>query len=56
MLDTFVRTYRAAGGQIEAETFEGQGHNFVIRDFATDAARHAVDVISDFILTERPAA
>jgi acetyl esterase len=56
MLDTFVRAYREAGGQIKAEIFEGQGHNFVIRDFASDAARRAVDVISDFILTERPAA
>jgi acetyl esterase len=56
MLDTFVRAYREAGGQIKAEIFEGQGHNFVIRDFASDAARRAVDVISDFILTGRPAA
>jgi acetyl esterase/lipase len=56
MLDAFARAYREAGGQIKAEIFEGQGHNFVIRDFASDAARRAVDVISDFILTERPAA
>ena len=43
-------------GQIKAEIFEGQSHNFVIRDFSTAAARRAVDVISDFILTGRPAA
>jgi acetyl esterase/lipase len=56
MLGTFIRTYREAGGQIRAEIFEGQSHNFVIRDFASDDARRAVDVISDFVLTGRPAA
>ena len=56
MLDAFVRTYRGAGGQIKAEVFEGQQHNFVIRDFASDDARRAVDIISDFILSGSRAA
>jgi acetyl esterase len=53
MLDTFVRTYREAGGRIKAEIFEGRSHNFVIRDFTSDDAHRAVDIMSDFILTER---
>jgi acetyl esterase len=56
MLDAFVRTYRRAGGQITAEIFEGQPHNFVIRDFTSAAAGRAVDIISDFVLTGGPAA
>jgi acetyl esterase len=56
MLPAFVAAYQRAGGQITAVIFDGQPHNFVIRDFTSVAARRAVGVVSDFILTGRSAA
>jgi acetyl esterase len=55
MLPAFVDSYRRAGGQITAMIFENQPHNFVIRDFSAAAARRAVEAVSNFVLTGRPA-
>jgi acetyl esterase/lipase len=55
LLPAFTDSYRRAGGQITAVIFADQPHNFVIRDFASADARRAVGIISDFVLTGRPA-
>jgi dipeptidyl aminopeptidase/acylaminoacyl peptidase len=41
--EKFVRTYKAAGGQIEYELFEGSEHQWVAKESAqTDRARETV--------------
>jgi acetyl esterase len=56
MVPAFVDAYRGAGGEIVPALFEGRSHNFIIRDFDAAASRRAVDVIVQFIRTDRQVA
>ena len=53
MVPAFVDTYRSAGGLIVPALFEGRPHNFIIRDFDAAPSRRAVEVIAEFIRTDR---
>jgi len=57
MADTFAKTYRGAGGEIDVHYFAGEPHTFVTRNFASPAARRAMVLMKDFIvkMSERPA-
>jgi acetyl esterase len=56
MVPAFVDAYCGAGGQIVSAPFEGQPHNFIIRDFDAAASRCAFEVIVQFIRTDRQVA
>ena len=47
MTERFVRAYRAAGGMVELEVFEGVGHGFAI--FPGEAADRGIARMRDFI-------
>lgn len=48
-LDRFVAQYRAAGGDVELELFEGETEGFVSRNPASEASRRAIDRIVEFV-------
>jgi acetyl esterase len=48
-LDRFVARYRAAGGDVELELFEGETEGFVSRNPASEASRRAIDRIVEFV-------
>jgi acetyl esterase len=50
MADRFVSAYRAAGGEITLEKFEGQPHMFINADPAGVAAEKAISLIAEFAL------
>jgi acetyl esterase len=47
-LDRFVELYRAAGGQVQLELFEGEGQGF-IRTSKSGAAERAMEKIAEFV-------
>jgi acetyl esterase/lipase len=49
MADRFATAYRAAGGEIRLEKFEGQPHMFITTDPTGAAAEAAVEIIADFV-------
>jgi acetyl esterase len=48
-LDRFVARYRAAGGQVELELFEGEAEGFINRNPTSPAAGQAVEKIVEFV-------
>lgn len=48
-LDRFVAQYRAAGGQVELELFEGEAEGFITRNPTSPAAGQAVEKIVEFV-------
>ena len=50
MADRFAAAYRAAGGQIRLEKFEGQPHMFITTDPTGAASEAAIGIIADFVL------
>ena len=48
-LDRFVEHYRAAGGQVQLELFEGEAEGFAIRKPDAPASRQAIDKIIAFV-------
>ena len=48
MAQRFSSAYRAAGGRVTLETFEGEPHTFVTKDPTTPASLRAIDLICDF--------
>ena len=48
-LDRFVARYRAVGGEVELELFEGESEGFIIRNPSSPAAVRAVDKIVEFV-------
>ena len=48
--DRFAGLYRAKGGDIRVEKFDGQPHTFVTADPDTPASKAAIRTIGDFIL------
>ena len=48
-LDRFVARYRAVGGEVELELFEGESEGFIIRNPSSPAAARAVDKIVEFV-------
>ena len=49
MAENFVRSYRAAGGEIALEVFPGQTHAFIAKDPDAPDAKRALGLIADFI-------
>lgn len=49
MVSRFAAAYRAAGGRIKLETFEGQPHAFIAKDPAAPAAVKAIELIVSFV-------
>jgi acetyl esterase len=49
MSERFAKAYQAAGGSIVLETFEGEGHTFIVKDPTSRAAQDAIARISAFI-------
>ena len=54
MADRFADAYRARGGDVALHKFAGQPHTFIPRDPASDASRHATELIRDFVLARLP--
>lgn len=50
MAGRFASAYRAAGGEVRLEEFEGQPHMFITTDPAGAAAQEAIGLIGDFVL------
>lgn len=48
-LDRFVAAYRAAGGHVDLELYEGETEGFVTRNPASRAASQAIDKIIEFV-------
>jgi len=48
-LDRFVARYRAVGGEVELELFEGESEGFIIRNPSSPAAVRAVEKIVEFV-------
>jgi acetyl esterase len=48
-LDRFVAQYRAAGGEVDLELFDGEAEGFINRNPTSPGARRALDVIVDFV-------
>jgi acetyl esterase/lipase len=51
--DAFAERYRAAGGQIELDKFEGQPHTFIVKDPSSAASKEALAKIADFVQKEK---
>ena len=49
LLDQFVTNYRARGGAVQVEFFEGAAYDLVRTDPSSDAAKDAIAKIVDFI-------
>jgi acetyl esterase/lipase len=49
MADNFVAAYRARGGTVTLEKFEGQPHTFVSRDPTSAASQRALALIKAFV-------
>jgi acetyl esterase/lipase len=54
--DSFAERYRAAGGDIELEKFDGQPHTFIAKDPASAASRRALSRMVEFLENERSTA
>src|SRR5881628_258289 len=48
-LDRFVARYRAAGGEVELELFEGEAEGFAVRNPTSPAATRAAEKIVEFV-------
>lgn len=48
-LDRFVSKYRAAGGEVELELYEGEAEGFITRNPASPAAGQAIEKIIEFV-------
>ncbi|HEY3068391.1 MAG TPA: alpha/beta hydrolase [Methylomirabilota bacterium] len=48
-LDRFVAHYRAAGGEVELELYDGEAEGFINRNPTSPAAQRALDRIIDFV-------
>jgi acetyl esterase/lipase len=48
-LDRFVAQYRAAGGQVELELYEGEAEGFITKNPTSPAAAQAVEKIVEFV-------
>src|SRR3989441_10654049 len=48
-LDRFVARYRAAGGEVELELFEGEAEGFVVRNPTSPAATRAAEKIVEVV-------
>jgi acetyl esterase/lipase len=48
-LERFIALYRAAGGQVDLELFEGEAEAFIMRNPTSPAAGRAVDRIVQFV-------
>lgn len=49
MADRFAATYRAAGGEITLEKFDGEPHAFIGKDPQSPASRRAIELIIGFV-------
>jgi acetyl esterase len=49
MAERFAAAYRAAGGSVDLQLFEGQPHGFIKRDLTAPAARRALALIAAFV-------
>ena len=49
MADKFVGAYRARGGTVTLEKFDGQPHTFVSRDPTSAASQRALELIKGFV-------
>jgi acetyl esterase/lipase len=49
MAQRFSAAYRAAGGRVTLETFEGEPHTFVTKDPTSPASLRALDLICGFV-------
>jgi acetyl esterase/lipase len=52
LLDQFVTNYRARGGKVQVEFFEGAAYDLVRTDPSSQAAKQAIDKIVRFIAAE----
>jgi len=52
MADRFAAAYRAGGGEITLEKFEGEPHAFVGKDPDSPASRRAIEMIIGFVHTK----
>jgi acetyl esterase/lipase len=48
-LARFVAAYRAAGGVVDLELFEGEGQGFIIRKAGSSASNRAIELIIEFV-------
>ena len=51
--DAFAQRYRAAGGELELEKFEGQPHTFIAKDPASEASRNALASMTRWLRREK---
>ena len=49
MADRFAAAYRAAGGEITLEKFDGEPHAFIAKDPQSPASRRAIEMIIAFV-------
>lgn len=49
MADRFAAAYRASGGDITLEKFEGEPHAFIGKDPTSEASRRAIELIIEFV-------
>jgi acetyl esterase/lipase len=52
MADRFAAAYRARGGQLQLDKFDGQPHTFIPRNPASEASARATERIRDFVLAQ----
>jgi acetyl esterase/lipase len=48
-LERFVAAYRAAGGVVDLELFEGEGQGFIMRKAGSPASNRAIELIVEFV-------
>ena len=49
MASNFAAAYRKAGGEATLHEFEGQPHTFITRNPDSDAAKHALKLMAEFV-------
>lgn len=52
MADRLAAAWRSRGGRLDLHKFEGQPHTFIVRDPASEASLHALELIRDFVLRQ----
>jgi acetyl esterase/lipase len=48
-LERFVAAYRAAGGVVDLELFDGEGQGFIMRKAGSPASNRAIELIIEFV-------
>jgi acetyl esterase len=48
-LERFVAAYRAAGGVVDLELFDGEGQGFIMRKAGSPASNRAIELIVEFV-------